>query len=72
MKTKKHITTCNPLLSALVKAVGEVEAEVQQGVLEGSKVLRAMRSVLKGMTLSWGYRSWQNIVPTAHRLHGQI
>ena len=39
-------------LGSLVTTVGGVEADVQQRVLEGSKVLRAARSVLKGRTMS--------------------
>ena len=41
-------------LGSLVMSVGGVEADVQQRVLEGSKVLRAVRNVLKGRTVSWG------------------
>ena len=40
-------------LGSLVRAVREVEADVQQGVLEGSKVLGAVRSILKSRTISW-------------------
>ena len=43
-------------LGSLVTAVGGVEAEVQQRVLEGSKVLGAVRCALKGGTLSWGVK----------------
>ena len=41
-------------LGSVVTAVREVEAIVKQRVLEDSKVLRAVRSVLKGKTMSWG------------------
>ena len=41
-------------LGSLVTAVGGVEADVQQRVLKGRKVLGAVRSVLKGRTMSWG------------------
>ena len=41
-------------LGAMVTAGGGVEAKVQQRVLEGSKVLGAVRRVLKGRTMSWG------------------
>ena len=43
-------------LGSLVTAVGGVDADVQQRVLEGSKVLGAVRSVLKGRTMSWGVK----------------
>ena len=39
-------------LGSLVTAVGGVEADVKQKVLEGSKVLGALRSILKGRTMS--------------------
>ena len=39
-------------LGSLVTAVRVVEAEVHQRVFEGSKVLREVRSVLKGRTMS--------------------
>ena len=54
-------------LGSLVTAVGGVESDVQQRVLEGSKVLGTVRSVLKGMTMSWGVKKTmyrQVIVPT--------
>ena len=41
-------------LGSLVTAVGGVEADVQLRVLEGSKVLGPVISVLKGRTMSWG------------------
>ena len=47
-------------------AVGGVEAEVQQRVLEGSEVLGVVRSVLKGGTMSLGIKKkvyQQVIVP---------
>ena len=37
-------------------AVVGLEADVQQRVLEGSEVLGAVRSVLKGRTMSWGVK----------------
>ena len=43
-------------LGSLVTAVGGVEADVQQRVLERSKVLGAVRSILKGRTMSWGVK----------------
>ena len=43
-------------LGSLVTAVGKVEAEVQQRVLEGSKVLKVVQSILKSMTMSWRLR----------------
>ena len=39
-------------LGSLVTAVGGVEADVQQRVLEVSKVLGVVRSILKGRTMS--------------------
>ena len=54
-------------LGSLVTAVGGVEADVQQRVLEGSKMLGAVRSILKGRTMSWGIKKTlyqQVIVPT--------
>ena len=54
-------------LGSLVTAVWGVEADVQQSVLEGSKVLGAVRSILKGRTMSWGVKKTlyqQVIVPT--------
>ena len=54
-------------LGSLVRAVGGLEADVQQRVLEGSKAHGAVRSVLKGRTMSWGLRKTlyqQVIVPT--------
>ena len=53
-------------LGSLVTAVGGVETDVQQGVLEGSKVLGAVRRVLKSRTMSWGVKKTlyrQVIVP---------
>ena len=52
---------------SLVTVVGGEEADVQQRVLEGSKVLGAVRSVLKGRTISWWVKKTlyqQVIVPT--------
>ena len=43
-------------IESQVTAVGGVEADVQQSVLEGSKVLGVVRSVLKGRTISWGIK----------------
>ena len=43
-------------LGSLVTAVGGVEADVQQRVLERNKVLGAVRSVLKCRTMKWGVR----------------
>ena len=43
-------------LGSLVTAVGRVEADVQQRVLEGSKVLGAVRSVLNGRAMTWGVK----------------
>ena len=48
-------------------AVGGVEADLQQRVLEGSEILGSVRSVLRGWTLSWGVKKTlyqQVIVPT--------
>ena len=47
--------------------VGGVEADVQQRVLKGSKVLGAVASVLKGRTMRCGVKNTlyqQVIVPT--------
>ena len=41
-------------LGSQVTAIGGVEADVQQRILEGSKVLEAVRNVLKGGTMSEG------------------
>ena len=41
-------------LGSLVTVVAGVKADVQQRVFEESKVLGAVRSVLKGSTMSWG------------------
>ena len=43
-------------LRSLGMAVGRVETDVQQRVLEGSKVLGAVRSVLQGRTMRWGVK----------------
>ena len=43
-------------LGSLVTAVGAVETDVQQRVLEESKVLGAVRSVQKGRAISWGVK----------------
>ena len=54
-------------LGSLMTAAGRVEADEQQRVLEGSKVLGAMRTVLKVRTMSWGLKKTlyqQVIVPT--------
>ena len=54
-------------LPCSVTAVEGVDADVQQRVLEGSKVLGAVRSGLKGRTMSWGVKKnlyQQVIVPT--------
>ena len=54
-------------LGSLVTAEGGVEAGAQQRFMEGSKVLGAVRSVLKGRTMRWGVKKTlyqQVIVPT--------
>ena len=51
--SKRYMHTTTTATGSLVMAVGEVEADVQQRVLEGSKVLGAVRSILKGRTMSW-------------------
>ena len=54
-------------LETLVTAVGGAEADVHQRVLDASKVLGAVRSVLKGRTMSWWMKNkfyLQVIVPT--------
>ena len=47
-----------------------MEADVQQRVLEGNKVLGAVRSILKGRTMSKGGK--ENLVPTGYSPHGHI
>ena len=54
-------------LGSLVTAEGGMEADVQLRVLEGSKVLGAVRRVLKGRTMNWEVKKTLNqqvIVPT--------
>ena len=54
-------------LGSLVTSVGGMEGDVQQRVLEGSKMLGAVRSDLKGRTMSWGVKKilyQQVLVPT--------
>ena len=57
-------------LGSLVTAVGGVEAEVEKKVLEGSKVLGAVRCVLKGSKMSWGVK--KTLYQAGHRAHGKI
>ena len=52
---------------SLVTATGEVEAELQQRIMEGSKVLVTVKSVVKGKKMCWGVNKTlcqQFIVPT--------
>ena len=54
-------------LGSLVTAVERVQADVQQRVFQRSKVLGAVRSVLKGRTMIWAVKKtlYQHvIVPT--------
>ena len=56
-------------LGSLVTAVGRLEAEVQQRVLEGCRVLLAVRSVLNGRKKSWGK---ENLVSEYQSPHGHL
>ena len=43
-------------LGSLVMAVRGIEADAQQRIFEDSRVLGAVKSVLKGKTMSWGVK----------------
>ena len=53
-------------LGSLVPAVGRVEAEVQQRVLEGSNVMGAVRCVVKSRTMSCGVKKISHLQILVH------